>query len=70
MTDDRRWKVTITYLYNDGPGETVFFLEDITQLDTIIEHSPDPNAMVDCRIILNARTYPEGWTVEQIADAP
>ncbi|ASY70305.1 hypothetical protein [Sinorhizobium fredii] len=70
MTDDRRWKVTVTYLYNDGPRETVFHLEELDQLATIIEHGPDWNALVDCRITYNERDYPEGSTVEQIADAP
>ncbi|TBD37726.1 MULTISPECIES: hypothetical protein [Rhizobium] len=71
MTDatDKRWKVSITYRYDDGPRKTVFFIEEMTELAAIIEHGPDWNAMVDCRITYNGRNYPKGWTVEQIADA-
>ncbi|KZS55262.1 hypothetical protein ACC677_02500 [Rhizobium ruizarguesonis] len=64
---DKRWKVCITYRYDDGPRETVTFIEEIAELDDIIEHGPDWNAMVDCQITLNGRNYPEDWTVEQIA---
>lgn len=64
---DKRWKVSIPYRFDDGPRETVIFVEEIAELDDIIEHGPDWNAMVDCRITLNRRSYPEDWTVEQIA---
>lgn len=66
---DKRWKVSITYRYDDGPRESVFFIEEMTELDDIIEHGPDWNAMVDCRITYNGGNYPEDWTVEQIANA-
>ncbi|MBB4341662.1 MULTISPECIES: hypothetical protein [Rhizobium] len=71
MTDatDKRWKVSITYRYDDGPRETVTFIEEIAELDDIIENGPDWNAMVACRITLNGRSYPKSWTVEQIANA-
>lgn len=66
---DKRWKVSITYLHDDGPRKTVTFIEEIVELNDIIEHGPDWNAMVDCRITLNVRSYPKSWSVEQIADA-
>ncbi|MBY5443761.1 hypothetical protein HFO93_09750 [Rhizobium leguminosarum] len=69
MTEDaaKRWKITLTYRYDDGPRKTVFFIEEMTELAPIIEHGQDWNAMVDCRITYNGRNYPEDWTVEQIA---
>ncbi|AGA07737.1 hypothetical protein CN151_15750 [Sinorhizobium meliloti] len=68
MTDaDERWKVSITYLHDDGPRETVIYIEEIAELQDIIEHGPDWNAMSDCRITLNGRSGPDGWTVEQLA---
>ncbi|NKK85544.1 hypothetical protein GFL80_15000 [Rhizobium leguminosarum bv. viciae] len=66
---DKRWKVTITYRYDDGPRKTVSFIEEIAELEDIIEHGLDWNAMVDCRITYNGANYPEGSTVEQIAAA-
>ncbi|MBB2692178.1 UNVERIFIED_ORG: hypothetical protein GGI62_003348 [Rhizobium esperanzae] len=71
MTDEanKRWKVCITHRFDGGPRTTVFFIEEIAELDDIIEHGPDWNALVDCRITLNGGNYPEDWTVEQIADA-
>ncbi|PND26787.1 hypothetical protein [Sinorhizobium sp. M4_45] len=66
---EKRWKVSITHLYDMGPRETVFFIDEIAELDEIIEHGPDWNAMLDCRVTYNGRNYPENSTVEQIAAA-
>ena len=47
---DKRWLVEASYRTEDGRRFDQHFIEELSDLDSIIELGPNWNALIDCKI--------------------
>lgn len=63
---NERWKAIAVYRTENGPVDVEHYVEEITDLHTLIERGPHWGALIECVITLN-RTHPDddGLTIEK-----
>lgn len=60
----KRWTATVSYRHDSGCADAVFGIEELFELQSIVEHGPNWNAIEKITIELARRTEPTTFTVE------